>query len=99
MNMLTSANPANLAQPGAADSNVNALTGQSLDRTLVEIRSGRRLEKIANSLTDKIRDGKLYKGKAGESFRIYTCRLLECFAMCSVPLSPNNIAIFAVTIN
>lgn len=48
--MLTSANPVNLAQPGAADSNVNALTGQSLDRTLIEIRSGRRLEKIANSI-------------------------------------------------
>ena len=26
------------------------MTGQSLDRTLVEIRSGRRLEKIANSI-------------------------------------------------
>ena len=48
--MLTSENPVNFDRPGVTVSSASPLSGESLDRTLVEIRSGRRLEKIANSI-------------------------------------------------
>lgn len=38
----------------------------------------------------------MYKGKSGENFRIYTCRVLECFALCNLPLSDKHIACFTV---
>lgn len=34
------------------------------------------IKEIVNSLVEKIKEGKIYKGKAGENFRIYTSRLL-----------------------
>mgnify|MGYP006897241428 CR=1 FL=1 len=37
---------------------------------------GEILRKVIDNLRGKIKEGKLYKGKAGEVMRIYTCRLL-----------------------
>jgi hypothetical protein len=54
------------------------------------------LRSIIRNLKGKIKEGKLYKGKAGENLRIYTCRVLESFAMCSVPLEQEDIIIFKV---
>lgn len=54
------------------------------------------LRDIITNLKGKIKDGKIYKGKAGENFRIYTCRLLECFALCKVEMEKDDIAIFKV---
>ena len=50
MNMLISDPPENFEQAATLIPTENPLTGQALDRTLVEIRSGRRLEKIADSI-------------------------------------------------
>ncbi len=50
MNMLTSEPPENFEQAATVIPTENPLAGQALDRTLVEIRSGRRLEKIADSI-------------------------------------------------
>lgn len=49
------------------------------------------------NLKGKIKEGKLYKGKAGENLRIYTCRVLESFAICKVDLSKDDIVIFKVS--
>jgi hypothetical protein len=49
---------------------------------------------IVADISGKIKNGTLYKGKAGENFRIYTCRLLECFALCGVFLEDKDIKIF-----
>lgn len=54
------------------------------------------IKEIISTLAEKIKEGKIYKGKAGENFRIYTSRLLECFAICKVPLSEDEIACFKV---
>ena len=40
----------------------------------------------------------LYKGKAGEAFRLATCRLLECIAIVDTPLDDQEKEIFNVTI-
>lgn len=53
-------------------------------------------QKIISQIKAKILDGKIYKGKAGENFRIYTCRLLECFAICHIDLNEPEIIIFRV---
>lgn len=50
MNVLNGQHPANFQTPTAKVSDDSPLMGQSLDRTLIEIRSGRRLEKIASSI-------------------------------------------------
>jgi hypothetical protein len=38
----------------------------------------------------------LYKGKAGENFRVATCRLLECLALSGVELQQEDIVTFTV---
>jgi hypothetical protein len=48
--MLTHQDPACLERPASAVASNGILKDNSLDRILVEIRSGRRLEKIANSI-------------------------------------------------
>jgi hypothetical protein len=58
--------------------------------------NGDTIKEIVKSITEAIKEGKLYKGKSGENFRIYTLRLMECFAMCSVELSNTDIATFQV---
>lgn len=44
------------------------------------------LGQIVAAIVALIKEGRIYKGKSGENFRIYTLRLLECFAMCEVKL-------------
>lgn len=34
------------------------------------------LGELIGNLIQKIKEGKIYKGKSGETFRIYTCRLI-----------------------
>lgn len=52
------------------------------------------IEEIIGNIIHKIKEGKIYKGKSGENFRIYTCRLLLCFALCKVPLTSEQIKLF-----
>ncbi len=54
------------------------------------------LTDIVNMISALISEGKFYKGKSGENFRIYTLRLLECFALCNVSLNDKVIIIFQV---
>jgi hypothetical protein len=54
------------------------------------------LQKAVEKVRACIKDGKLFKGKAGENFRIYVCRLLECFSVCQVPLTPTDVTAFQV---
>ena len=56
------------------------------------------LKSIIENLKKKIKDGKIYKGKAGDTIKIYTCRLLECFAICSVTLEKEDIITFKVNV-
>ncbi len=51
---------------------------------------------IIENIAKKIKQGTIYKGKAGENFRIYTCRLLECFAICKIELTEEQTSIFMV---
>ena len=57
------------------------------------------LRKIIDNLKNKIKDGKIYKGKAGEGLKMYTCRLLLSFALCEVPLTKDDVKVFKVNIS
>lgn len=36
----------------------------------------------------------IYKGKAGENFRVATCRLLECIALSGIPMKDEDVVVF-----
>lgn len=54
------------------------------------------IKSAVTKVRGSIKEGKIFKGKAGENFRIYVCRLLECFSICEVPLQPDDINAFKV---
>jgi len=45
------------------------------------------LEGIVMHVEGLVKSGVIYKGKSGENYRIYTCRLLECFSVYGVELN------------
>lgn len=54
------------------------------------------LRKIVETIKQFIHKN-IYKGKAGEGFRLTTCRLLECMAMINIPLEDSEVELFNVS--